>query len=349
MSIALQLSRWFEPKTTPAVIGLDLGRHCVKAVVRRRRRVDEIVAAGSLEIAAEMYDDRRALARVVGPWLRELSHGAGDVVASPPSHWIDYESVEAPRMLDGERDAFVQSTIANVLGAEADRASFDCWWFRDEPNSAGMFHLAWTSADFAEQLSNELSRYGFQCAAIDAPVAALSRLGGESGGSTLIVDLSDEFATFIWRRRGETAFFRNQIRFATRSAVDELAMANEVTWRAAGELLARWGFRNDENDAECDPIVRVVDEQAGEWAKKLAHEIDRTTGYLDLRFSESVDRIELAGGGARVNRLDRRLAQLTGIPSYPAALPTGWQWRAAERYSPAYAQAVALTMHGDAA
>ena len=113
---------------------------------------------------------------------------------------------------------------------------------------------------------------------------------------------------------------------------------------AVAELLKSYGI-NDKGDH----AIAVANFQALEsWLGQLLFEINRTCQYLHVRYGNSaIEELWLCGGAASIPGISQWITARTDLVARSASLPAKCRWIAAEPYTPVYAQAVSLALHGE--
>lgn len=346
-----------QPHRSPAAgpagcdIGIDIGTHRAKLVVRRcRRGTTTIVSAGQLILPGGSDVDPQRLADCLRPWIREhCPAGTWNYCCSLPTSAVQYEALPTPDRANESASQLAEESIHQLLGADASHAVYDYWCSPETSETVTTLHLVWASSDsvgsFAESLGSR-----FSCAGVDVAAVALARAAGSerhAAQNQLVVDIGAGRLSLICARQGVANYVRNRIPFAAHSAADVLSASLGLREEAAEALLTEWGL-GDGTSTQPGSLELLIEAHLGDWLRRLIQELQRTIQFLrDRRRGFDFDALWLCGGGSNIRGLDRWLQQKTRLECRFLPLPSGWRWAAAEPYSPAFAQAVALTHFGD--
>ncbi len=339
---------------TPAVgttMGLDIGAHSAKLVVRRfRGSCGRVIRASRLRIPSSARSDAGELVKVLGPWLEAHGEpGCRRYVAALPSTWVDYETVELSPTTVDDVGQVAEAEIQRLLGNDAELAATDFWSSDAGGAAPPVLHLAWTNGEFVSQLASGLAREGWRCTAIDVPAVALARAdgGATTAANRLMADIGGSEASLVWSRGGVADYVRHGIRFAAASAADTLAAGAGVSVDAAETLLMHWGLGPSRGPSG-GALEATIAAQLREWLPKLVFELRRTLRYLQHHYGlDAVAEVVLCGGGSCICGLSQWLTAQLKLPVRRAALPIDWRWEAATPHSACFAQAVALTQYGE--
>lgn len=332
--------------------GIDIGMHAAKLVVAHRHNHGlNVTRASCLPISPEIQGDGRMLARLLCDWLRENSEpGCRDFAATLPSSMVDYEAIQIPSPALMDIDEFAHQAINDLLGNESSLATYDYWSSAENHGSdSNTLHVAWASKEFASQLSTGLARDGWRCIALEIPAQTLARIqsfGERRASHSIMVDIGAGEATLAFVKNCNCEYFRSRIRFASDSASGLLAHAFGMGKHAAEHLLAYWGL-GDDNLNPSNPLETLILQNLTEWLQELVYEIRRTLNFLKHRHdAESDCQLLLCGGGANIRGLPEWLSNELQTHVRFATPAADWSWSSAERYSPAYAQALSLATYG---
>lgn len=354
------------------IIGLDIGAHEAKVVVRQpRRHTQAVVAASRCRISWDAFTSPETLLSGLTPLFEDLACGTTrDVVCSFPSTMVDYEAIDIEASQEPQIPALAEQLVGNLLGPSRNDAISD-YWYSPRPGlvtSQYRLHIAWMNREFAEGFSDGMSRRGFRCRAIDAAPLALARAAqfvgsahpgvGQTpfavpqslvgrGEGTLVVDIGAGEVSLVAVADGAISYLRNRVRFATGSAIDEFAQATELRGEVAELLLSRWGLGSEAGGTPSS-LELEVQSVLGGWLEQLRREIQRTLTFVEMgQTALPIARLVLCGGGACLQGIAGWLERSLGVPAAVAGIPEDCDWQSAEACSPVFAQALALTQHGE--
>jgi Tfp pilus assembly PilM family ATPase len=263
---------------------------------------------------------------------------------------VDYESVEIPSPESIYICDFGEETITALLGNDRNLASHDYWTSKCDAEPRTL-NLAWTSSEFASELSTGLARDGWRCVALDIPAQSLARvssLGEHAQKKSIVVDIGAGEVSIVFAVNSNSEYIRNRIRFSANSAADTLAEALGIRKDAAQNLLVYWGVGGVDS-TESSQLEMLIAQHLSQWLQQLVYELRRTLNFIQHRFgSVSECELLLCGGGANIRGLPDLLTTKLRNLVRSAEPPVSWTWKSAEGYSPIYAQAVSLAMYGAA-
>ena len=332
---------------TSPVVGLDIGCQSIKLVaVERHKDSARVTTACSLPAINQEIADDGQLQRLLTEVIRDsgLAHGT-QCVFSLPSSLVDYQAIECNANLTSEDLlSLAHNAIHELLGSERDQASFD-FWQTSINEAVSELHLVWTIAEHANRITRALYRSGLRPQTVEAPALALARLAldGSVSDRCLVADIGAGEVTFVWSNVGRAQYIRNRIKFYDASASQSLATAHNLDHLSAEQLLKYYGINDRGENALAVENFRAIEG----WLDKLLFEINRTCQHLHVRYGHSaIEQLWLCGGGASISGISQWIAARTGIRT-SITRPPECCWTAAEPYSPLYAQAVALALHGE--
>jgi Tfp pilus assembly PilM family ATPase len=345
--------KWRKKLRRVSTVGLDIGRHAIKFVAVDRHTESACVnLACTLPVAVPVPVEDGQLQSLLAQVIRDTGLSKGtECIVSLPSSLVDYQTLECPGNLTPEALLdFAQNAMLGLLGCEFDLATFDYWQLDgSQANTIGgassELHLVWSVAEHANQVTRTLYECGLRPKIVDAPALALGRSASNysSTGRRLVIDIGCGEVTFVWSNAEGVQYIRNRIKFSNDSASQLLASAHSLDIHAAQQLLKSYGISDKGGNAIAVENFRALEG----WLDQLLFEIDRTCQHLCIRHGHSsIDQLWLCGGASCMVGISEWISVRTGIETTAAMLPPECGWNAAEPYSPVYAQAVSLALHG---
>ena len=167
-----------------------------------------------------------------------------------------------------------------------------------------------------------------------------------SDGHSVVFDIGAGELSIVFADNANCEYFRNRIRFSTKSAANTLADAIGLSNEAAESLLLYWGVGGVRSNKSTE-LEKLIAQHLTRWLQQLVYEIRRTLNFLNHRFGANSNcELLLCGGGANIRGLPELLTTELGTRVQFAGPSVAWSWKSAEPYSPIYAQALSLATYG---
>jgi len=309
-----------------AGIGIDIGAQAIKIVAARSPRIGpsrpggggRILGAASIDAAdaGGASPDPAQVARAVAEAIRQMGVRPGAVALGVSGRDAITRYSRVPDVPDWRLKLMMRYEIEDVATkvGEPLAAGWTILSSDRMPGDEQTILVALAKERPLGEILDALEAAGIRVA-LTTPIAmgllwAYRAFGeGQPGETVLLVDLGAESVDLVLVRGSELAFARSAS-FGGRQFTEAVASALRLNREQAEALKVARGGVGAGGQGPIDDALRGV---AGQFAAVLRSTIQFAKVQLGGQ-PLAVDRIELAGGGARLGGLPRYLADNLGIP-----------------------------------
>jgi type IV pilus assembly protein PilM len=301
-------------------IGIDLGTRTLKAVQLDHTRLGPRLCAALLMPRTAGTTDAAALAELSPMLARQGFTGRSVTLACPAARLLS-EVLDLPSAGPGvPLQTIAEAELRRLARLEATtQFEFDYWPLPASARSSGgtMSVMAVAAADAdTDPLADDVDRAGLELVSLDAPACALARacLSLQKQGITVVAELGATATTIVLAHEGRVVYQR---------AVADAGL-NVLRGTVCNDL------RLDDDEAEC--VLRQIGVASAEdgaalpkqqrlrtlllqYLDLLGREIDTSIAFATHRYPTlQIDRVVLAGGGARLPNIAAELSTRLGRP-----------------------------------
>jgi type IV pilus assembly protein PilM len=308
---------------SPHPFGLDLSDLSLKAVyIDREGKADKVLGYGSVPLAPGVVVDGEILDEgAVVSAIHALLEKSGpkrirtrQVVCSLPEIKAFLRIVNMPLMEESEvREAIKWEIEANIPLA-LDQVYYD-WQIlgrslTGEKGKMSVLVVA-VSRSVVDQFVRTLESAGLEVVGLETESVAQARSllkEEESEVTTMIVDIGDRRTSFLMAI-GNIPCFTSSIPLSSQMMTDAIAKTMRLSFDEAENMKLTYGLGSI---VRKDPLFRAVEPVL----ENLAVEIERSIDFYrhGLRYSPSVDRVVLCGGGSNMKGLLPYFSQRFQMP-----------------------------------
>ncbi len=310
-------------RLTPRPFGLDLSDLSLKAVfLDQEGNTDRIVGYGSVNLPMESVSDGKIFkSEAVVSGIKSLLKTAGPgrirsrrVFCSLPETKAFLRIISLPSMGADEADEAVKWGIEANIPLGLDQVYYDYQILeRNISGEAGKMSVLVVAVarsmvdQFVSVLeAAELEVVGFETESVAQARSLLAE--GENDRTTMVVDIGDRRTSFLIAL-GNIPVFTSSIPISSQMITDSIAKGMGVPFEEAEQIKLSQGIGSQ---AKGDPIFRMVEPVLSNLATEMERSVDF---YLNsLRYSSSVDRIVLCGGGSNMRGILPYIATRTKKP-----------------------------------
>ncbi len=303
-----------------SAIGLAISPRWISAVQVRR---DRHAAGAKLAVAARLPRQRTAvdptadeLVRAIEALERQGFRGPEVILSTPSAKLLSGVFALPPRSSGAPLDQIARNELARAHRAEP--GEIECGWWEVPPGvreteGSQVIAIGCRHAD-SIGLVSVCEEAGLNVLALDAPGPALARAMRHavtpSPALTGVLELDSDGAHLVVLR-GETIVYERALAEGGLSAIaSQLGKKLGIDIETAEYLIGRVGL--DMEIQELKDESELLDEARAiiaEGADQLAVEVRASASYAGRRFGENVDRLLIAGEGASIPGLVKRLAR----------------------------------------
>lgn len=308
------------------LIGLDVGTHAVRAVelVANRgeitlRRFAQVTLPPGAVLHGEVVDTAVVATAIKRLWS-EGGFSGREVIVGVANQRVVVRQAEVSRMSAEEFESAIQFQVQELIPIPVEEARLDFQILDDtigtDDNPMMRILLVAAQRDMVESLVAALSAASVRPSLIDVgPFALLRALGdptaamlGEPGDAEALVSVGAGVTTVVVHEQGVPQFVRILVSGGL-DVTEAIAAALDVDIDTAEDLKRR-----------SDPTS--TDEQVAAAGRVVADQIrpfvDEVRGSLDFYLAQSplstIRRIQVTGGGSRIDDFATRLAQVMDVP-----------------------------------
>jgi type IV pilus assembly protein PilM len=313
-------------------VGLDIGSTGVRAAVidtaksrRTLRRYGELPLPHGAVVGGEIVDDLAVIETITALWRREKLPSRG-VVVGTASQRVVVRHVDLPQMEDAELKRALPFHVQEAIPMPVEDAILD-WvgvedFVTDEGQPMRSILVIAAHREIVEALVSITRQAGITIQAIDLQAFALVRsvFGMEPAlGNSLqgILDIGASITQLVIAKGGAARFVRLLPRGGDAFTVS-LKDALEIEIADSDEMKRRVGVSSngDTGGSDLDAEARAaLTDQADSLIDEIRGSIEF---YLSSSGEERISRLVVAGNGARLPHLARRLGRKLDIPVEPA-------------------------------
>jgi Tfp pilus assembly PilM family ATPase len=338
------LRRYVTPRTR--LLGVDLGSRAAKVVVcQRKGNSIRIEAALRFVYPAEVVGSPAQQIALLGPWLRscgiEPLHRVACALA--PAQF-NYDSAPITSGAT-DLDTFASSSLEELLGAPANKVTYDYWSTTDVSlKGPASLHLAWSSTELMTEIAQAFRGLGATCELIQVgPTLLASSVANAAVGAKLAIELGHDSLSLTLLHNHQPVLLRHRIPAPLDETLQHLCAELGLERQAAEYLLAHRGIDPTHDSA----LAMRIEAGISRWREGVAYEIRRTRAYIERKWGTLLpQQIVLYGGGAEIRGLDKWLETQCLLPVSYLELPPGCQWEAAIPFSPSFAIAARSAFTG---
>ena len=309
-------------------IGLHMGTHHLSMVQMQRNagRTPAIRAAAALEYGcphAELFARPQILKALVQRALDQQPFKGRRVVACMPGNQVKIQLVNYS-VSKGESDAqAIMREMRERMNASPDGVLVDWLQVRQENVRDQQKEAIVAMADRGQVTAylDQLSGAGLRVDVIDIGPIALTRLMSwviredvQFPPSQLLINFGTaaSYLTVVWGRR---LMLDRGIEFSQQRLVSRVATLLDMADSEARQLLFKYGFAADTENAAEQDITHALREVLHPEFAALAAEIRKTLSYVGSKTrGRTVDAVYLIGSIARCPGLAKMLGNLLSIP-----------------------------------
>jgi type IV pilus assembly protein PilM len=303
---------------SPRPFGLDLSDLSLKVVrLEKEGKRDTLVSYGSLPLSPGVIVDgeivnKEAVVTAIHSLLKKTvpqKVRTRQVVCSLPEVKAFLRIINLPRMEESEVREAVKWEIEANIPLTLDQVYYD-WqvlernFSRDKAKMSVL--VVAVSRNIVDQTVEVLEMAGLDVVGLETESIAQARsllAEDESESTTLTVDIGDRRTSFLVAI-GNTPCFTSSIPLSSQMVTDAIAKAMKLPFEEAEQIKIGNGIGSA---IKRDPLFRAVEPVLESLVVEIQKSIDF---YLSgLRYSSSVDRVVLCGGGSNMKGLLPYLSQ----------------------------------------
>jgi type IV pilus assembly protein PilM len=320
-------------ETMPVAIGLDIGTDAVRAAVVETgkatpvlRRFGEMPLPEGATDAGEIVDPGAVAESIAALWKR-LKLPRKRIVAGIASQRVIVRQIEVPALDEGELADALPYLAQEALPIPVEEAALDyvpVEEFASEEGEPMLSVLVVASPrDTVDAVMDVAGRAGIAVMAVDLQTFALVRgafgsdllIGG--GGSQALVDIGGSLTQIAVVRDGMTRFVRI-LPTGGRQFTQALVTGLSLDDAEAEDLKRRVGVLS-EGSPEGEDVAARAGDILSRTADALIEEVRGSiTYYLTQSGEQALERLVVAGNGARLPHLANRLGRSLGVAVEPA-------------------------------
>lgn len=281
-------------------IGLDVGSKKVKLVrLRKTRNGFSLAEHGSIptppgSVEAGFVHDPQRLGESLGDLVNDLKLNNKAVVSAVSGPQVYTRSLTMPRMKPAEQRSAMFYEATTFLPIPVDEAAIDISplnFFEDEEGKKVDLFFVAVRKQQVENLRLTCDIAGLKLVAVEIEPLAIHRLLEEDGsGVQAFVNIGASRSTFSVFE-GEALKYYRHLSFGCSAFIK------------GGQI------NRDDQPAIIDNIDLGSDEEHQYLLRDIMAELARSVEYFQMQNQNEIKKILLCGGGARLQNLDRSLAE----------------------------------------
>ncbi len=309
-------------RLTPRPFGLDLSDLSLKAVfLDEEGERDKIVSYGAVNLPFESVSDGKILkeeAVIAGVKALLKTAGPGKirsrrVFCSLPETKAFLRIVSLPKMDVNELAEAIKWEIEVNIPLSLDQVYYDYQVLdrnimREEGKMSVL--VVAVARSVVDQFVGVLESAGLEVVGFETESIAQARilLEEESDATTLILDIGDRRTSFLIAL-GNIPVFTSSIPISSQMITDSIAKGIKVPFEEAERIKIAEGIGSQ---TKGDPLFRIVEPVLS----SLTAEMERSVDFFlnTLKYSSSVDKVVLCGGGSNMRGILPYLSRKMGKP-----------------------------------
>ncbi len=303
---------------TPPYFGLDISELSIKVLqMTRHGQYDAVYGFASEKINSGMVkggdiENIDGVAAAISRARSKAGISTKNVICSLPESNAFLRIVTIPQMRDDEVTEAIKWEIEATIPLSIDQVYYD-WQVLDRRLTTDKRQIDVIIVAVSKKLINQyikllkkagLTAYGFE---IDLVAQTNSLLrDNEKGITTMIIDIGDKSTSFVITV-DNIPVFTSSIPLSSESMTKSIEQTFGITYKEAEKIKIMYGIGSVlKNDHVFQATKAVVENFATEAQKSIDF-------YLEgLKYTNSIDRIIMCGGGARMSGIAPYLSRRLG-------------------------------------
>jgi type IV pilus assembly protein PilM len=298
-------------------VGLDIGSHAVKVCeLEEKGKGYKLATLGSSLLPSSAVEDGilqdpDAVAQIIGNLVKNLKISGKEVAISVSGYSVIVKKINLAVMTDAELAEHIQSEAEQYVPFDIDDVYLD---FQDlktntEEEDRTDVMLVAAKKDVVDTYLNMLRKAGLTAVVVDVDAFALENAYGGNFGieeNVVLVDIGASKMNINIVSKGTSVLARDVI-LGSRLLTEQIQNTFGLTFDEAEALKLGQTPAGDKQAG----LEKIFVDTCTQWATEIKRALDFFySSYPD----ETITRLVISGGGARVSGINQFLQEQTGIP-----------------------------------